>query len=77
MGRRVVPLQMDVTISPRPIAAIDTAIAELGGIDILVNNVGGGVEAWAPDVTEADFDATVDAQRQVELLHRPEGRSVT
>ena len=41
-------------------AAIDKAIAELGRIDILVNNVGGGVEAWAEDMTEADFDLTID-----------------
>ena len=42
---------------PQAYAAIDAAIAAFGGIDILVNNVGGG-EAQGPveDFTEAEFD---------------------
>ncbi len=56
MGRRALRLQMDVTDLVESYAAIDTAIAELGGIDILVNNAGGGIDAPALDVTEADFD---------------------
>ena len=60
MGRRAMPLQMDVLKLDEAYAAIDRMIAELGGIDILVNNVGGGVEAWAEDATEADFDRIVD-----------------
>ena len=51
MGRRAMPLQMDVLKLDEAYAAIDRMIAELGGIDILVNNVGGGVEARAEDAT--------------------------
>jgi len=60
MGRRALPLQMDVSKLDEAYLAIDRTISEFGGIDILVNNVGGGVEAWAEDTTEADFDLTVD-----------------
>lgn len=59
MGRRALPLQMDALQLDQAYAAIDAAIAEFGRIDILVNNVGGGVEAWAEDATEADFDLTI------------------
>jgi len=58
LGRRVVPLQMDVTDLPQSYEAIETAIGAFGGIDILVNNAGGGIEAPLTEVTEADFDAT-------------------
>ena len=60
MGRRALPLQMDATNLQQAYAAIDEAIAHFAGIDILVNNVGGGVEAPVEDVTEADFDLTLD-----------------
>jgi NAD(P)-dependent dehydrogenase (short-subunit alcohol dehydrogenase family) len=59
LGRRAVRLQMDVTDLPQSYAAIDEAIAELGGLDILVNNAGGGIDARALDVTEADFDRAI------------------
>ncbi len=60
MGRRVQPLQMDVTRLDEAYAAIDTAIGKLGGIDILVNNAGGGgTEGPVEDFTEAVFDETV------------------
>lgn len=59
MGRRVLPLAMDVTDLAASRRAIGTAIAEFGGIDILVNNAGGGIEAPLLEVSEADFDATI------------------
>ena len=58
MGRRALPLQMDVTDAAQVVAAVATAVSELGRIDILVNNAGLGPEAPAEDVTEADFDLT-------------------
>jgi NAD(P)-dependent dehydrogenase (short-subunit alcohol dehydrogenase family) len=60
MGRRALRLQMDGRDLAQSRAAIDEAIAALGGIDILVNNVGGG-EAQGPveDFTEAQFDDMV------------------
>jgi NAD(P)-dependent dehydrogenase (short-subunit alcohol dehydrogenase family) len=60
MGRRALPLQMDATRLAEIDAAVDRAIAHFGGVDILVNNVGGGPEGRAEDVTEADFDLTLD-----------------
>src|SRR3954468_15848450 len=43
-GRTAVPLQMDVLDLKQSYAAIDTAITQLGHIDILINNVGGGTQ---------------------------------
>lgn len=60
MGRRALKLQMDVLDLKQAYAAIDDAIAELGKIDILVNNVGGGTEAAVEDFTEEEFDWTID-----------------
>ena len=60
LGRKAVPLQLDARDLPQAYAAVDGAISALGGIDILVNNVGGG-EAQGPveDFTEAEFDDMV------------------
>ena len=58
LGRRALPLQMDVTDLRQITTAVDEAAAELGGIDVLVNNAGIAPENLAEDVTEADFDAT-------------------
>ncbi len=59
-GRKALPLQLDARNLPQAYEAIDQAIASFGGIDILVNNVGGG-EAQGPveDFTEAEFDDMV------------------
>lgn len=60
-GRRALPLQMDVTDLRQSYAAIDAAIAAFGGLDVLVNNAGGGVpERPVEDYSEADFDQVVD-----------------
>jgi NAD(P)-dependent dehydrogenase (short-subunit alcohol dehydrogenase family) len=59
MGRRALPLQMDVGHLGQITAAVDEAAAQLGRIDILVNNVGIGPENPAENVTERDFDATL------------------
>jgi NAD(P)-dependent dehydrogenase (short-subunit alcohol dehydrogenase family) len=61
MGRKALPLQLDVTKMDQ----IDRAVAEIehsfGRIDVLVNNVGVGPENPAEKVSEADFDFTVNA----------------
>ena len=57
LGRRALPLAMDVTDLAASRAALDRVAAELGGVDVLVNNAGGSIRADALDVTEEDFEA--------------------
>jgi NAD(P)-dependent dehydrogenase (short-subunit alcohol dehydrogenase family) len=57
LGRRALALPMDVTDLRASRAAIDRAIAELGRLDVLVNNAGGSIVEDAFDVTEEHFDA--------------------
>jgi NAD(P)-dependent dehydrogenase (short-subunit alcohol dehydrogenase family) len=59
MGRRALPLQMDVTRMDQVFRAVDDAVERLGRLDILVNNAGIGPENPAEDVREEDFDLTV------------------
>ena len=59
MGRRVLPLQMDVTRLDEIQEAIDSIVAHFGRLDILVNNAGLGPSNLAEDVREDDFDLTV------------------
>ena len=59
MGRRALPLQMDVTRLDQVFRAVDDTGACFGHLDILVNNAGGGTTGLAEDVTEADFDLTL------------------
>jgi NAD(P)-dependent dehydrogenase (short-subunit alcohol dehydrogenase family) len=59
MGRRALPLQMDMERLDEIRAAIAEAHAHFGKIDVLVNNAGISPEAPAIDVPESDFDAMV------------------
>jgi NAD(P)-dependent dehydrogenase (short-subunit alcohol dehydrogenase family) len=59
MGRRVLPLQMDVLHLDQIQAAVAQTVTHFGRIDILVNNVGIGPENLAENVREEDFDYTV------------------
>ena len=58
LGRRALPLQMDVTNLAQIAAAVDETVARFGRIDVLVNNAGIAPENLAEHVTESDFDAT-------------------
>ncbi len=60
MGRRALPLQMDVSKMEQIKGAVDTAIEYFGRIDILVNNVGVAPANPAEKVTEKDYDTTMD-----------------
>jgi NAD(P)-dependent dehydrogenase (short-subunit alcohol dehydrogenase family) len=59
MGRRVLPLQMDMTSLDQISRAVDDAVAHFGRLDILVNNAGVAPENPAEHVREADYDLTV------------------
>ena len=59
LGRRALPLQMNVRRLDEAYAAIDETIAQFGQIDILVNNAGGGVMSAIEDTTEEQFDHVV------------------
>lgn len=59
LGRRVLPLQMDVTSLDQIRRAVDDAAAHFGAVDILVNNAGIAPGNLAEDVIEKDFDDTI------------------
>ncbi|HEV8042553.1 MAG TPA: glucose 1-dehydrogenase [Bryobacteraceae bacterium] len=59
MGRRALPLQMDMTSLDEIFSAVDAAAAHFGRLDILVNNAGVAPENAAENVREADYDLTV------------------
>ena len=59
LGRRALPLQMDMTQMDQLSAAVAQATAHFGKLDILVNNAGIAPDNLAENVTEADFDATL------------------
>jgi NAD(P)-dependent dehydrogenase (short-subunit alcohol dehydrogenase family) len=58
MGRRALPLAMDVRDLSQIRAAVGEAERQLGRLDLLVNNAGLGPSNPAEDVNEADFDLT-------------------
>ncbi|HEY6475936.1 MAG TPA: SDR family NAD(P)-dependent oxidoreductase [Polyangia bacterium] len=59
LGRRALPLQMNVVRPAEIEPAVAEAIRHPGRLDILVNNAGIGPPNPAVAVTEADFDATL------------------
>ena len=59
MGRKVLPLQMDMREMKQIFGAVENTVKEFGRIDILVNNAGIAPENLAEDVREEDYDATV------------------
>jgi NAD(P)-dependent dehydrogenase (short-subunit alcohol dehydrogenase family) len=59
MGRRALPLQMDVIRLDEIFRALEHTEAFFGKLDILVNNAGGGFTNLAADVSESEFDTTL------------------
>ena len=59
LGRRALPLQMDMTRLDEIRRAVDDAAAHFGRLDVLVNNAGVAPGNPAEEVTEADFDLTL------------------
>jgi len=59
LGRRVLPLEMDMTRLDQIFRAVDDTVAHYGRLDILVNNAGIAPENPAETVLESDFDQTL------------------
>jgi NAD(P)-dependent dehydrogenase (short-subunit alcohol dehydrogenase family) len=59
MGRKALPLQMDVSQMDQIARAVDHTVKEFGRIDILVNNAGIAPGNLVEEVREEDFDATL------------------
>ncbi|HVX66960.1 MAG TPA: glucose 1-dehydrogenase [Bryobacteraceae bacterium] len=59
LGRRALPLQMDVTRLDQISKAVDDTVAHFGRLDILVNNAGVAPSNLAENYTEQDYDLTV------------------
>jgi len=59
LGRKTLPLQMDMLKMDQISGAVAEAANEFGRIDILVNNAGIAPENPAENVREEDFDATL------------------
>src|SRR5256884_3966182 len=59
MGRRALPLQMDVGRLDQIFQAVDDTVKTFGHLDILVNNAGLAPENLAENVREQDFDLTL------------------
>ena len=49
----------DVTDSKAVNAAVDETVSTYGGVDVLINNAGGGIGGLFPDEADDTFDATV------------------
>jgi NAD(P)-dependent dehydrogenase (short-subunit alcohol dehydrogenase family) len=60
MGRRVLPLQMDMARLDQVFRAVDEAATHFGQLDILVNNAGLAPGNLAEQVLEQDFDLTLN-----------------
>jgi NAD(P)-dependent dehydrogenase (short-subunit alcohol dehydrogenase family) len=60
MGRKAVRLQMDVSNLNQIKEAVNDTVGKFGGLDILVNNVGIAPANPAEEVTEEDFDNTLN-----------------
>jgi NAD(P)-dependent dehydrogenase (short-subunit alcohol dehydrogenase family) len=59
MGRRALPLQMDISHLDQIRCAVNDSVAHFGRLDILVNNAGVAPENLAENVREEDFDLTL------------------
>jgi NAD(P)-dependent dehydrogenase (short-subunit alcohol dehydrogenase family) len=60
LGRRALAVKMDLADLDTVRSAVAKANSEFGRIDVLINNVGVGPENPAENVTEQDFDFTVN-----------------
>jgi NAD(P)-dependent dehydrogenase (short-subunit alcohol dehydrogenase family) len=59
LGRRALPVQMDMTDMGQIFGAVQRAVSHFGRLDILVNNAGVAPRNPAEKVREEDFDVTL------------------
>ena len=59
-GRKILPLEADVTREAEVEAVVTRAVAAMGSIDILVNNAGINIRKPVLELTESDWDQTLD-----------------
>lgn len=59
LGRRVLPLQMDMSDLAQVENAVARAVQQLGRLDILVNNAGFSIPAPAEEVRPEEFDRMI------------------
>ncbi len=59
-GRKVLPIQADVMQEAEVEEAVSRAVSSMGKIDILVNNAGINIRKPVLDLTESDWDQTLD-----------------
>ena len=59
LGRRVLPLQMDMTKMDQIFGAVEDTVKHFGRLDILVNNAGIAPGNLAENVREEDYDLTL------------------
>src|ERR1700733_92062 len=78
LGRRALPLQMDIGQARQVAPAVDAAAGHFGRLDILVNNAGIAPGNRAEEVREEDLDATLAVNlKGTFLASQAAGRTMT
>ena len=68
LGRRAMAVAADVSDSRTVQTMIQSVTAELGAVDVLVNNAGIAITRGIDDLTETDFDRTIAANLKSAFL---------
>jgi NAD(P)-dependent dehydrogenase (short-subunit alcohol dehydrogenase family) len=72
-GNALLTLLLDVTNASQAAAAVSTAIARFGRIDVLVNDAGRGLLGTVEEVSDAEARAGNVPERLLEMVLRPVG----